>query len=36
LLAEVPLELRPFFSSLSPLAAQEHVTAALPFALILR
>ncbi|HEY2407325.1 MAG TPA: signal peptide peptidase SppA [Polyangiaceae bacterium] len=36
LLAEVPLELRPFFSSLSPLAAQEHVTAALPFALVLR
>jgi protease-4 len=35
LLAEVPVELRPVLASLSPLAAHEHVTAAMPFALFI-
>ena len=36
LLAEVPSELRPVLGSFAPLAAHEHVTAALPFALFIR
>jgi hypothetical protein len=35
LLAEVPAELRPVLAGFAPLAADEHVTAALPFALFI-
>ncbi|HTA90916.1 MAG TPA: signal peptide peptidase SppA [Polyangiaceae bacterium] len=35
LLAEVPVELRPVIGSFAPLAAHEHVTAALPYALFI-
>lgn len=35
LLAEVPAELRPLIGALSPLVGQEHVTASLPFALLI-
>ena len=36
LLAEVPVELRPVIGGLAPLASEEHVTAALPFSLVIR
>jgi len=35
LLAEVPVELRPVIGALAPLAEQEHVTAAVPFAVLI-